>query len=119
MDLRAHAVNSYFTRSGSLVWSGVIEDFSSVDQPILADGFAFDPVNTVMLVSNQDQITGNVRFNGAGTRSVRCTSGGHALVKSIRGACRRIIRRLRRPARRSACQAPRFAPGPRSTPPSA
>src|SRR5215216_6314920 len=25
IDLRAHAVDSYFTRSGSLVWSGVIE----------------------------------------------------------------------------------------------
>ncbi|HEX2642846.1 MAG TPA: M12 family metallo-peptidase [Thermoanaerobaculia bacterium] len=81
MDLRAHAVDSYFTRSGSLVWAGVIEDFSSVDQPISADGFTFDPVNTVMLVSNQDQIIGNVRYNGAWYQIRPLKSGGHALVK--------------------------------------
>src|SRR5689334_8549875 len=36
IELRAHAVDSYFTRSGSLVWSGVIEDFSPVDESISA-----------------------------------------------------------------------------------
>jgi hypothetical protein len=81
LNLRAHAVDSYFTRSGSLVWTGVIEDFSPVDESIAADAFTFDPVNTVTLVSNQDRITGNVRYNGDWYQIRPLKSGGHALVK--------------------------------------
>ena len=80
LDLRAHRVSSYETRSGLLVWAGVIEDPASAVVPFDAKGFAFDPVHSVMLVKNGDQITGNIHFAGDWYKIRPLRSGGHAIV---------------------------------------
>jgi hypothetical protein len=80
LDLRAHRVDSYFTRSGSLVWSGVIADPGSVIVPYSAAAIQFDPINSVMLVKNAGTITGNVHFAGELYQIRPLKSGGHAIV---------------------------------------
>lgn len=80
LDLRAHRVSSYQTRSGSLVWSGVIEDPASAVVPFDAKSFDFDPVHSIMLVKNGDQITGNIHFAGEWYKIRPLRSGGHAIV---------------------------------------
>lgn len=75
LDLRAHLVESHATASGSLVWSGVIEDSGKATMPL-----AFDPLNLVTLVRDGDMITGNVHYNGAWYKIRPLRSGGHAIV---------------------------------------
>jgi len=77
LNLRAHQVNSYNMNSGSLVWSGVIEDPGTVST---ATDFQFDAINTVMLVRDGDQLTGNVHFDGQWYKIRPLRSGGHAIV---------------------------------------
>jgi hypothetical protein len=79
LDLRAHRVNSYVMNTGSLVWSGVIEEPGS-DVPFSADTVRFDPINTVMLVKSGKTITGNVHWNGEWYKIRPLKTGGHAIV---------------------------------------
>jgi len=75
LDLRARLVESQATASGSLVWSGVIEDSGKATMPL-----AFDPLNLVTLVRDGDMITGNVHYNGDWYKIRPLRSGGHAIV---------------------------------------
>jgi hypothetical protein len=79
LDLRAHRVNSYMMNTGSLVWSGIIEDPGSA-VPFSAETVGFDPNNTVMLVKSGKTITGNVHFNGEWYKIRPLKTGGHAIV---------------------------------------
>ncbi|MFL6193327.1 MAG: M12 family metallo-peptidase [Thermoanaerobaculia bacterium] len=79
-DLRVHRVEAYPTKSGNLVWSGVIEDAGAAAVPFAPDAFAFDPVNSVMLVRNGEMITGNVHYDGVWYKIRPLRSGGHAVV---------------------------------------
>src|SRR5215210_8642629 len=62
LQVRAHRVESYRANTGSLIWSGVIEDPGAAIVPFTAEALQFDPLNEVMLVKNGDKITGNVHF---------------------------------------------------------
>jgi peptidyl-Asp metalloendopeptidase len=64
LDLRAHRIDSYVMNTGSLVWSGIIENPGLLNVPFSPDSLEFDPINTVMLVKSGKTITGNVHFNG-------------------------------------------------------
>ncbi len=77
LDLRAHQVDSYNTKSGSTVWSGVIETPGSVSNG--AD-FDFDAINSVMIVKDGATLTGNIHYNGDWYQIRPLTSGGHAIV---------------------------------------
>jgi hypothetical protein len=78
LDLRVHRIESYPTKSGSLVWSGVIDDaITGIFDPAKVK---FDPLNTVTLVKSGDQITGNIHYNGEWYKIRPLKSGGHALV---------------------------------------
>lgn len=81
LDLHAQLVDAHFTRSGNLVWSGVIADRDSVTAPLAADALRFDPINSVMLVRNGDKITGNVHFDGVWYKIRPLRTGGHAIVE--------------------------------------
>jgi hypothetical protein len=81
LDLRAVRADSYLTKSGVLVWSGVIADPGSVTVPFAPDAVQFDPVNSVMLVKNGDRITGNVHYDGVWYKIRPLKSGGHAIVE--------------------------------------
>lgn len=80
LDLEAHRVDSYVTRSGNLVWSGVIQDDAAAVVPFRADAFRFDPLNQVVLVKNGRMITGNVHFNGEWYKIRPLKSGNHAIA---------------------------------------
>ncbi|HEX9945545.1 MAG TPA: M12 family metallo-peptidase [Thermoanaerobaculia bacterium] len=80
LDLRAHRVDSYFAKSGSLIWSGVIEDPGAVVVPFSPGSLQFDPINSVMLVKNEGQITGNVHYAGEWYKIRPLKTGGHAIV---------------------------------------
>jgi peptidyl-Asp metalloendopeptidase len=77
LDLRAVRTDSYWTKAGILVWSGVVAESGSTTTP---DAVQFDPINSVMLVKNGDKITGNVHYNGAWYKIRPLESGGHAIV---------------------------------------
>ncbi|HEX2642365.1 MAG TPA: M12 family metallo-peptidase [Thermoanaerobaculia bacterium] len=77
LNLKAHQVSSYKMDSGSLVWAGVIEDPGTIST---STDFQFDAVNSVMLVRDGDQITGNVHFDGQWYQIRPLRSGGHAIV---------------------------------------
>ena len=81
LDLRAHRVNSYVMNTGSLVWSGIIENPGLLNVPFSPDSLEFDPINTVMLVKSGSTITGNVHFNGAWYKIRPLKTGGHAIVE--------------------------------------
>ncbi|HEX2223424.1 MAG TPA: M12 family metallo-peptidase [Thermoanaerobaculia bacterium] len=78
IDLRAHQVDSYVMKTGSLVWSGVIETPGSVSNGADID---FDAINSVMIVKDGDTLTGNVHFNGTWYQIRPLRSGGHAIVE--------------------------------------
>jgi hypothetical protein len=80
LALRAHRVSSYTTRSGALVWAGVIEDPASAVVPFNPETFEFDPVHSVMLVKNGDMITANIHFAGEWYKVRPLRSGGHVIV---------------------------------------
>lgn len=80
LELVAHRVNSYETKSGSLVWSGVIEDPGFVRVPFVNGEIQFDSINSVMMVKNNGTITGNVHFNGEWYKIRPLKTGGHAIV---------------------------------------
>lgn len=80
LDLQARRVDSYVTKSGNLVWSGVIEDDGAAIVPFRADSFRFDPLNQVVLVRNGRMITGNVHFNGEWYKIRPLKSGNHAIA---------------------------------------
>ncbi|HVG08149.1 MAG TPA: M12 family metallo-peptidase [Thermoanaerobaculia bacterium] len=80
LDLQAHRVDSYVTKSGNVVWSGVIEDSGTARVPFRADSFQFDPLNQVVLVKNGKMITGNVHFNGEWYKIRPLKSGNHAIA---------------------------------------
>ncbi|HSG39775.1 MAG TPA: hypothetical protein VLE27_09075, partial [Thermoanaerobaculia bacterium] len=80
LELRAHRVDSYQMKSGSLVWSGVIEDPGFVRVPFARGEIQFDSINTVMMVKDGDTITGNVHFNGDWYQIRPLKTGGHAIV---------------------------------------
>ncbi|HEV2845324.1 MAG TPA: M12 family metallo-peptidase, partial [Thermoanaerobaculia bacterium] len=80
LELRAHRVNSYVMKSGSLVWSGVIEDPGFVRVPFVRGEIQFDSINTVMMVKNAGTITGNIHFNGEWYQIRPLKTGGHAIV---------------------------------------
>lgn len=80
LDLRAHRVDSYVTNTGSLVWSGIIENDGLLNVPFSPDSLSFDPINTVMLVKSGKTITGNVHFNGEWYKIRPLKTGGHAIV---------------------------------------
>jgi hypothetical protein len=77
LDLNVRRVDSYRTGSGSLVWTGVVQDAFSGFSP---DQVQFDPLNTVTLVKDGDMITGNVHYQGDWYQIRPLKSGGHALV---------------------------------------
>lgn len=79
LDFRAHRVKSYRNNTGSIVWSGVIEEPGSA-VPFAADSLRFDPLNTVMLVKNGNKITGNVYYNGEWYKIRPLRTGGHAVA---------------------------------------
>lgn len=81
LDFRAHRVDSYRNPSGSVVWSGVIENPDGLSVPFSADSVEFDAVNSAMLVKNGDKITGNVHFNGEQYQIRPLKTGGHAIVE--------------------------------------
>ncbi|HEX6903437.1 MAG TPA: M12 family metallo-peptidase [Thermoanaerobaculia bacterium] len=80
LDLVAHQVDSYRMKSGSLVWSGIIEDPGFVRVPFVNGEIQFDSINTVMMVKDGDTITGNVHFNGEWYQIRPLKTGGHAIV---------------------------------------
>ena len=80
LDLRAHRTDSYVMNTGSLVWSGIIENPGLLNVPFSPDSLEFDPINTVMLVKSGDTITGNVHFNGEWYKIRPLKTGGHAIV---------------------------------------
>lgn len=80
LQLKAHRVESYRANTGSLVWSGVIEDPRSVIVPYTAEAIQFDPINSVMLVKNGDTVTGNVHFGGEWYKIRPLKTGAHAIV---------------------------------------
>lgn len=80
LDLRAHRVDSYVMNTGSLVWSGIIENPGLLNVPFSPDSLEFDPINTVMLVKSGNTITGNVHFNGEWYKIRPLRTGGHAIV---------------------------------------
>lgn len=80
LDIVAHRVNSYEMKTGSFVWSGVIEDASAVTVPFSPDAVQFDAINSVMLVKNNGTITGNVHFAGDWYQIRPLKTGGHAIV---------------------------------------
>jgi hypothetical protein len=80
LELRAHRVDSYIAPTGSLVWSGILEDPTSVSA-LLSPIFRLDPLDSVMIVRNGEKITGNVHFNGDWYKIRPLRSGGHAIVR--------------------------------------
>lgn len=80
VELMAHRVDSYRMNTGSLVWSGVIEDPGFVRVPFARGEIQFDSINTVMMVKDGDTITGNVHFNGEWYQIRPLKTGGHAIV---------------------------------------
>ncbi|HEX6898629.1 MAG TPA: M12 family metallo-peptidase [Thermoanaerobaculia bacterium] len=81
LELRAHRVDSYRNPSGSMVWSGVIENPDGLKTSFSPDSVQFDAVNSALLVRNGDKITGNVHFNGQLYQIRPLKSGGHAIVE--------------------------------------
>jgi peptidyl-Asp metalloendopeptidase len=86
LDLKAHRVDAYRVESGSLVWSGVIEDPGTLLLPFSVEALRFDPLNTAMLVNNGGKITGTVHFDGALYQIRPLKTGGHAIVEVDAGA---------------------------------
>ena len=80
LDLVAHQINSYTMNTGSFVWSGVVEDLGSTIVPFAPGSIQFDPINAVMLVKNNGNITGNVHFGGNWYQIRPLKTGGHAIV---------------------------------------
>jgi peptidyl-Asp metalloendopeptidase len=80
LDLQVRRVDSYVTKSGNLVWSGVVEDAGTARVPFRAESFQFDPLNQVVLVRNGKMITGNVHFNGEWYKIRPLKSGNHAIA---------------------------------------
>lgn len=80
LDIVAHRVDSYDMKTGSFVWSGVIEDARSVTVPFSPNAVQFDAINSVMLVKNNGTITGNVHFAGDWYQIRPLKTGGHAIV---------------------------------------
>lgn len=81
LELRAHRVDSYRNPSGSMVWSGVIENPDGLKTSFSPDSVQFDAVNSALMVRNGDKITGNVHFNGQLYQIRPLKSGGHAIVE--------------------------------------
>lgn len=80
VQVRAHQVDSYFTKDNMLVWSGVIEDPGAVTIPFSPEELRFDPINSVTMVKNGELITGNVHVGGEWYQIRPLKSGGHAIV---------------------------------------
>lgn len=80
LDLRAHRLDSYVMNTGSVVWSGIIENPGVLSVPFSPDSLEFDAHNTVMLVKSGKTITGNVHFNGEWYKIRPLKTGGHAIV---------------------------------------
>jgi hypothetical protein len=86
LQIKAHRVESYRANTGSLVWSGVIEDPRSVIVPYTAEAIQFDPINSVMLVKNGNTVTGNVHFGGEWYKIRPLKTGAHAITLVDPGA---------------------------------
>lgn len=80
LDIVAHRVDSYNMKTGSFVWSGVLEDFGATTVPFSPGSLQFDPINSVMLVKNNGTITGNIHFAGDWYQIRPLKTGGHAIV---------------------------------------
>ncbi|HJX30097.1 MAG TPA: M12 family metallo-peptidase [Thermoanaerobaculia bacterium] len=78
--LRAHRTNSYVANTGSLIWTGVIEDFDSAAVPFSADNVRFDANNTIVMVKSGKTLTANVHYNGEWYKIRPLRTGGHAIV---------------------------------------
>ena len=81
LTVEAYRVESHRTRSGSLVWVGVVADPGSTIVPFTAENLQFDPINQVIIVKDGRTLTGNVHFAGElyGIRPLK-TRGAHAIV---------------------------------------
>lgn len=80
LTLRAHRLDSYVANTGSLIWSGVIEDFDSAAVPFSADTVRFDANNTIVMVKSGKTLTANVHYNGQWYKIRPLRTGGHAIV---------------------------------------
>ncbi len=80
LDLAVHRIDSYVSESGTLVWSGVILDASTVAVPFRADRVEFDAANSVLLVKDGNTITGNIHFNTQWYKIRPLSTGAHAVV---------------------------------------
>jgi len=80
LDLRAYRTDAFVSKSGNLVWSGVIADPGAVSVPFSLEALQFDPHNSVMLVKSGKTITGNVHYAGDWYKIRPLRTGGHAIV---------------------------------------
>jgi hypothetical protein len=80
LDLRAYRTDSYVTKSGNLVWAGVVVDSSTANVPFSAETLQFDPQSSLMLVRSGNTITGNLHFAGDWYKIRPLRTGGHAIV---------------------------------------
>lgn len=82
LDLNAYQLESYQTKDGMTVWSGMLETSAKLrgyqffDEQEVLD----DPMNQVTLVRNGAKITGNVRLNGELYEIRPLSQGGHAII---------------------------------------
>jgi hypothetical protein len=80
LDLAVQRIDSYVSESGTLVWSGVIVDASTIAVPFRPDRVEFDPANSVLLVKDGKTITGNVHYNTQWYKIRPLSTGAHAIV---------------------------------------
>lgn len=74
LDLRVRRVDSYVMESGSLVWSGVVLR----PGPRSED---FDPLDTLILVKNGGNLTGNLQYQGEWWQLRPVGGGQHVVVR--------------------------------------
>lgn len=80
LDLRAYRTDSYRTKSGNIVWAGVLVEAGAANVPFSAEAFQFDPRSSIMLVRSGNTLTGNVQFAGDWYKIRPLRTGGHAIV---------------------------------------
>jgi hypothetical protein len=80
LDLVAYRLDAYSHPWGSTVWAGAIADLGQ-PRRASADGLHFDAMNTVTIVRDGAQLTGNVHYGGEWYKIRPLTSGGHAIVR--------------------------------------
>jgi hypothetical protein len=80
LDLAVQRIDSYISESGTLIWSGVIVDASTIAVPFRPDRVEFDPANSVLLVKDGKTITGNVHYNAQWYKIRPLSTGAHAIV---------------------------------------